>query len=122
MKYRTSLLAAVLVLATAPPQVSIAQTTAPAQTAPAPAPSPFYGMYIYPNNNQSAAQQTTDETACFNWAKKKTGVDPATLAQMTAPSPAASASTTQAQSLKGFKYNFKQCMNKRGYAVKQNPS
>jgi hypothetical protein len=34
------------------------------------------GLYVFPSNNQSAAQQEADETACFTWAKQQTGFDP----------------------------------------------
>jgi len=34
------------------------------------------GLYVFPSNNQDAAQQEVDETACFNWAKQQTGYDP----------------------------------------------
>ena len=34
------------------------------------------GLYVFPSNNQSAAQQEADETACFSWAKQQTGYDP----------------------------------------------
>lgn len=34
------------------------------------------GLYVFPANNQSAATQEADETACFKWAKSQTGYDP----------------------------------------------
>lgn len=34
------------------------------------------GLYVFPANNQSAATQEADETACFKWAKNQTGYDP----------------------------------------------
>lgn len=34
------------------------------------------GLYVFPSNNQSAAQQEADETACFSWAKQQSGYDP----------------------------------------------
>lgn len=34
------------------------------------------GLYVFPSNDQDAATQETDETACFKWAKEQTGVDP----------------------------------------------
>lgn len=39
------------------------------------------GMFIYPAKGQSAEQQSKDEGACNEWAKKQTGVDPAVIAQ-----------------------------------------
>jgi len=34
------------------------------------------GLYVFPANNQSAATQEADETACFKWAKEQSGYDP----------------------------------------------
>ena len=34
------------------------------------------GLYVFPANNQSAATQEADETACFKWAKQQSGYDP----------------------------------------------
>jgi Glycine-zipper domain len=53
------------------------------QTAPAPGQSPAasVGLYVYPQKNQSATQQTQDETQCYASAKEQSGVDP------TAPPP-----------------------------------
>jgi len=34
------------------------------------------GLYVFPANNQDAATQEADETACFTWAKNQTGYDP----------------------------------------------
>jgi hypothetical protein len=41
------------------------------------------GLYVYPQKNQSATQQLTDEQQCYNDAKSQTGYDPgaATTAQ-----------------------------------------
>jgi YmgG-like glycine-zipper protein len=50
------------------------------------------GLIIYPAKGQSAAQQSTDETACQGWAKQNTGIDPLALANAAsqpAPAPAA---------------------------------
>jgi outer membrane protein with glycine zipper len=49
------------------------------------------GAYVYPRNNQGAAQQQKDETECYTWAKQQTGIDP------DAPAPA----PQQAQQAKG---------------------
>lgn len=35
---------------------------------------------VYPSKGQSAQQQSADEGACYAWAKQKTGVDPAVVA------------------------------------------
>ena len=34
------------------------------------------GLYVFPANNQNAATQEADETACFKWAKQQSGYDP----------------------------------------------
>lgn len=34
------------------------------------------GLYVYPQKNQSATQQLTDEQQCYNSAKTQTGYDP----------------------------------------------
>ena len=34
------------------------------------------GLYVFPANNQTAATQEADETACFKWAKQQSGYDP----------------------------------------------
>jgi hypothetical protein len=34
------------------------------------------GLYVFPSNNQDAAQQEADEMSCFKWAKQQTGYDP----------------------------------------------
>lgn len=34
------------------------------------------GVYVFPANNQTASQQSTDETACYQWAVQQSGVDP----------------------------------------------
>lgn len=40
-------------------------------------PAARLGMFPYPKNNQSAAQQQKDEGECYGWAKQQTGIDPA---------------------------------------------
>lgn len=42
------------------------------------------GVYVFPANNQNAATQEADETACFKWAKQQTGYDPMNPTQVTA--------------------------------------
>jgi len=44
-------------------------------------------VYIYPNKGQSASQQAKDQGDCGNWAKQKSGFDPAAPPQATAPPP-----------------------------------
>lgn len=40
-------------------------------------PAARLGMFPYPKNNQSAAQQQKDEQECYSWSKQQTGIDPA---------------------------------------------
>ena len=73
-----------------------AQQTAPATpSAPAATPAPTaaaapgslsssLGVIVFPAKDQSSGQQSTDEQACYGWAKSKTGIDPA---HITAPQP-----------------------------------
>ena len=37
-------------------------------------------VYVFPNTGQSATQQSTDESACYNWAVQNTGTDPFQIA------------------------------------------
>jgi uncharacterized protein YcfJ len=34
------------------------------------------GLYVFPAKGQSAATQSSDEAACYSWAKEQTGYDP----------------------------------------------
>lgn len=34
------------------------------------------GVYVFPANGQTTSQQSTDETACYQWAVQQSGVDP----------------------------------------------
>lgn len=53
---------------------------APAAAAPAASKptsiSSSLGIFVFPAKDQSTSQQSTDEGACFNWAKSQTGIDP----------------------------------------------
>lgn len=44
-------------------------------------PAARLGIFPYPKNKQSPAQQQKDESECYNWAKQQTGIDPAAAAQ-----------------------------------------
>lgn len=44
------------------------------------APSATLGVFVYPKNQQTSAQQTKDENECYSWAKQQTGWDPKTPA------------------------------------------
>ena len=39
-------------------------------------PSSKLGLFVYPRNNQNAAQQQKDEAECYAWARQQTGIDP----------------------------------------------
>lgn len=45
------------------------------------------GLIIYPAKNQSAEQQSKDESECQAWAKKNTGIDPLALASAASQTP-----------------------------------
>ena len=38
------------------------------------------GMYVFPNDNQDAPTQETDEIECYKWAKAQSGIDPMNIA------------------------------------------
>lgn len=40
---------------------------------------------VYPAHGQSADKQSSDDGACYAWAKQNTGVDPAVVAQQAPP-------------------------------------
>jgi len=65
--------------------IAIAQTPAPASPAAA------LGLFVYPAKAQDAAQQSKDETECYDWSKTQSGFDPA------APAPAAPAAAAPAE-------------------------
>jgi hypothetical protein len=73
-----------------------AQPAAP-QPAAAPAPSPAssVGLFVYPAKSQDAAQQSTDETQCYDWSRSQNGFDPA------APPPAAQPAQAAAEEKQG---------------------
>jgi len=70
-----------------------AQQAAPPATAAAPVPSPAssVGLFVYPSKNQDAAQQSTDETQCYDWSRTQNGFDPAVPAAAAAPAQTAEA-------------------------------
>ncbi|MFJ2993646.1 hypothetical protein [Pandoraea sp. NPDC087047] len=43
---------------------------------------------VYPAQGQSTERQSSDDGACYGWAKQNTGIDPAAVAVQTAPPPA----------------------------------
>ncbi|HUH27688.1 glycine zipper domain-containing protein [Gelidibacter sp.] len=50
--------------------------TSEAQTPSTTSLSSSLGLYVFPSKNQDKAKQDADESACYNWAKEQTGVDP----------------------------------------------
>jgi hypothetical protein len=52
-------------------------------------------MYIFPNNEQSRAQQDKDEGACHVWAVNRTGFDPAYASAPQAAPPASNAAVVR---------------------------
>lgn len=63
--------------------LSVESQTPPAGTAPVSAKS--LGLIVYPAKGQDAAQQSTDEQQCYDWAKTQTGIDPQAPAPAAAP-------------------------------------
>jgi hypothetical protein len=62
-----------------------AQTTSPK---PVKGMASTVGLYVYPQKQQTATQQLTDEQQCYSSAKTQTGVDPnATTTGATTPKP-----------------------------------
>lgn len=81
MQKRTALFATVgslltMTLAAQQPPAAPAPTAAPAAPPASGTLSSSLGVYVFPANNQTAQQQSSDEGACFGWAKSETGIDP----------------------------------------------
>jgi OmpA family protein len=70
-----------------------AATSGAQQAAPAAVPSPAasVGLFVYPAKNQDAAQQSTDESQCYDWSRTQNGFDPAAPAAAAAPAQPAEA-------------------------------
>ncbi len=60
-------------------------------SARAASPAAALGLFVYPAKAQDAAQQSKDETECYDWSKTQSGFDPA------APAPAAPAAAAPAE-------------------------
>jgi hypothetical protein len=90
--------------AAAQPAAPAASQAAPA-TAAQPGPSASLGLYVFPAKNQTPAQQSQDEQACYAWAKDQSGIDPAAVkANPDSAAKAAGAkadSATQGAAIKG---------------------
>ncbi len=56
-------------------------------TAPASSLSSSLGLFVFPAKNQTAQQQSNDETGCFGWAKTQTGIDPMSIQPQVANNP-----------------------------------
>ena len=65
-------------------------------------------MFVYPGQNQDAAQQNKDEVECYGWARQQTNIDP-----MASPPPVQAAATKDT-----FKKAWGACLEGRGYNVK----
>ena len=64
-------------------------TSQPTGTAPASkTPSQAVGLFVYPQKQQDATQQSKDEAECYDSAKHQSGIDPANLAASTQPAQA----------------------------------
>ena len=71
-----------------------AQQPATAEPAAAPATTPAagslsssLGVYVFPAKKQTAEQQSSDEGACFGWAKSQAGIDPMAIKPHTQATP-----------------------------------
>ncbi len=60
--------------------VAVAQTAPVSQPSGKPL-SATMNVYVFPTTGQTAAQQGTDEAACYTWAVQNVGVDPFQLAK-----------------------------------------
>jgi hypothetical protein len=85
----------------AAPAATAPAATAPATTAPGPA-----ALYLYPRNNQSAAQMQSDREACHGWAVSQSGYDP------TRPAPQATGNPAE------YRRVMIACLDARGYTAR----
>ncbi len=76
--------------ATAPPAAAAAAAPAASQGSL----SQSLGVFVFPAKNQDSTQQSSDEAACYGWAKSQTGIDPMNVK---AQQPAASSQASQEQ-------------------------
>src|SRR5947209_9947005 len=67
-----------------------------ATASPTQMPTNPFGVTIAPKNGQTAEQQATDESACYQAAKTKSGFDPATLQEASTPASGSSDALTTA--------------------------
>jgi hypothetical protein len=92
------------------------ETVAPPDAAPdaAPAttqPPPSDDVYIYPQNGQSAEQQSNDKYECHKWANSQTGYDPTQSSGGVSPDEAADKRA-------GYQRAMRACLEGRGYSVR----
>jgi len=78
-------------LGTAAATAGAQQPTPPAAASPTPSPASSVGLFVYPGKGQDAAQQSTDESQCYDWSRTQNGFDPAAPAAAAAPAQAAEA-------------------------------
>ena len=57
----------------------------PAATTAAQSPAASVGLFVYAAKEQDAAQQSKDESECYDWSKTQSGVDPTAPAPASAP-------------------------------------
>ena len=67
----------------------VAASAGAQQAPPAPSLAASVGVLAYPAKGQTAAQQATDETECYDWSKTQSGYDPKAPLPAAAPAQAA---------------------------------
>ncbi|MBV9727147.1 MAG: hypothetical protein JO299_18440 [Gammaproteobacteria bacterium] len=87
--------------------LSLAAQQPPAAAGPAAGPSSSsslsssLGVYVFPAQNQTTQQQSSDEGSCFGWAKSQTGFDPMAIKPQQASAPQTSTATAGGAPVKG---------------------
>ena len=101
-----------LVLMVAATTPVVGQTPGPNGAAGAVGPT-TEGLYISPNNGQSANQMWSDRYACSGWAKSQSGVDPSQSA--------GAAATTTGAGRDAYRRAMAACLQSQGYSVSYTP-
>jgi len=60
-------------------------------------------VYVFPSQGQAASQQSKDESECYSWAVKNTGIDPFQLSKQTQEQQAQAQAQAQAAQGQGVK-------------------
>jgi hypothetical protein len=68
-------------------------------------------VYIYPQNGQSADQQSNDKYECHKWANSQTGYDPTQSSGGVSPDEAA-------EKRAAYQRAMRACLEGRGYSVR----